>query len=160
MAPKPQNPLIRKIVANNRRAQYDYFLEDRMEVGMILTGTEVKSLRAGHANLNDAFAGEMGGEIYLFNAYIAEYPQARHFNHETRRPRKLLMHKKQINKLIGKLKTKGVTLAAISIYFNEKNRAKLEIAVATGKKQHDKREAIKEREWNREKARVLKGDRE
>ncbi len=101
-----------------------------------------------------------GGEIYLFNAYIAEYPQARHFNHETRRPRKLLMHKKQINKLIGKLKTKGVTLAAISIYFNEKNRAKLEIAVATGKKQHDKREAIKEREWNREKARVLKGDRE
>lgn len=157
MAPKQQTPLVRKIVAQNRRAKFDYFLEEFMEVGMMLTGTEVKSLRAGHASLNDAFAGEMGGEIYLFNAYIAEYPQARHFNHETRRPRKLLMHKKQINKLIGKLKTKGVTLAAVSIYFNEKNRAKLEIALATGKKQHDKREAIKEREWNREKARTLKG---
>jgi SsrA-binding protein len=145
-----------KIVAQNRKAKFDYHIEATFETGIVLTGSEVKSLRSGKANISDAHAGEMKGEIYLFNAYIPEYNQASHFNHAARSPRKLLLKKKEINKLIGKLKIKGLTLAALSIYFNEKNRAKVEIALAKGKTNYDKRDAKKDQDWAREQGRLMR----
>ena len=146
----------KNVVATNRKARFEYFIEDEMEAGIALTGTEVKSLRNGEANINDAYAEVRADELYLVNAYIQEYDKANQENHETRRPRKLLIHKKQIKKLIGKLKTKGVTIIPLSIYFNKKNLAKVEIGVAKGKKLYDKRESIKNDEWKRQQARALK----
>jgi SsrA-binding protein len=140
----------------NRKARYEYGIGDEIEAGMMLTGSEVKSLRTHGANLNDAYAGEKDGKIWLFNAYIAEFHGANRFNHDTRRPRLLLLHKREIAKLLGKIKTKGVTLVPLSIYFNERGYAKIKIGVATGKKSYEKRDAIKEREWQREKSRTLK----
>ncbi|MFN7038733.1 MAG: SsrA-binding protein SmpB [Alphaproteobacteria bacterium] len=148
--------LAKRIVAQNRRVKYDYHIEETYEAGIILEGSEVKSLRTGKANIVDAHAGEMKGEIYLFNAHIPEYLNANRFNHETKKPRKLLLHKKEVNKLRGKIKMKGFTLVAISIYFNERNRAKVEIGLAKGKKDYDRRQTEKERDWNREKSRMLK----
>jgi SsrA-binding protein len=149
-------PLTRKIVTSNRKARFDYHIEDTVEAGIMLTGSEVKSLRTGKANIIDAHAAEMKGEIYLFNAYIPEYSHANNFNHVDRRPRKLLLKKKEINKLIGKLKIKGLTLVALSIYFNEKNRAKVELALAKGKTNYDKRETKKDQDWAREQGRVMR----
>jgi SsrA-binding protein len=146
----------RRLIAQNRRARYDYHIEENFEAGIILTGSEVKSLRQGKISINEAHAGEMEGAIYLFNANIPEYSGANRFNHEPKRPRKLLLHKKQINKLIGQVKLKGYTLIPLSIYFNEKNLAKLDLGLAKGKKNYDKRETEKEREWDRRKARVMK----
>jgi SsrA-binding protein len=146
----------RRLIAQNRRARYDYHIEENFEAGIILTGSEVKSLRQGKISINEAHAGEMEGAIYLFNANISEYSGANRFNHEPKRPRKLLLHKKQINKLIGQVKLKGYTLIPLSIYFNEKNLAKLDLGLAKGKKNYDKRETEKEREWDRRKARVMK----
>ena len=145
-----------KKVAVNRKARFNYHIEDSFEAGIILTGTEVKSLRSGESNIIDAHAGEMKGEIFLFNAYIPEYSMANRFNHYSRRPRKLLLHKKQINKLLGKLKVKGYTLIALSIYFNKKNVAKVELGVAKGKTNYDKRETTKDRDWEREKGRIVR----
>lgn len=143
-------------VAFNRKARFEYSIEEEFEAGMVLTGTEVKSLRAARANIADAFAGPKGEELWLYNLHISEYGHGNRFNHEPRRPRKLLLHKKQINKLIGRLKTKGVTLIPLSLYFNSRGIAKLKLGLATGKKLHEKRDAIKQRDWQRDKARIMR----
>lgn len=147
----------RKIIAQNKRAKFDYTLIETLEAGIILTGSELKSLRAGKASLNESYAGEMHEHIYLINANIAQYPLAKNFNHEEKRPRALLMHKKQLNKWLGAIRKKGLTLVPLSLYFNGCGIVKLEIALGKGKTKEDKRETIKERDWNREKARILKG---
>jgi SsrA-binding protein len=146
----------RRVVADNRQARYNYAIGDKIEAGIMLTGTEVKSLRMGRTNLSDAYAGAKGDEIWLYNAFIPEYLQANRFNHETRRPRKLLLHRRQINRLIAAIQREGMTLVPLRLYFNDRGLAKCEIAVAQGKKTHDKRQSIKERDWNREKARLMK----
>ena len=145
-----------KLVADNRRARYDYFIEDVVEAGIQLTGTEVKSLRGGRANIAESYAAVQGREIMLVNANIPEYGPANRFNHEPRRARKLLLHRKQIEKLIGAVQRDGRTLAPLRLYFNDKGRVKLELALATGKKTHDKRAVIAERDWKREQGRLLR----
>ncbi len=143
-------------IALNRKARFEFSVEEEIEAGIVLTGTEVKSLRAHKAQITDAYAGEKNGEIWLFNAYIAEYAGGNRFNHETNRPRKLLLHKKQIRKLLGKLKVKGVTLVPLSLYFNSRGLAKIKLALAMGKKQYEKRDTIKQRDWQRDKARIMR----
>lgn len=140
----------------NRKARHNYTIEDELEAGIMLCGTEVKSLREGKANLNDAFAAEKGGEIWLNNAYIAEYSGGNRFNHKDRAPRKLLLHAREIRKLIGRIKQDGVTIVPLSLYFNSKGYVKVKLGIAKGKKKHDKRESEKQRDWQREKARVMK----
>ena len=154
---KAQNPH-QKIVADNRKARFNYSIGDTFEAGIALTGTEVKSLRAGKATIGESYAGEHRGEIFLINANIPEYLQANRFNHEPKRPRKLLLHKRQVNKLIGAVQREGMTLVPLKLYFNEKGRAKVELALAKGKQLHDKRETEKKRDWNRDKARLMRGD--
>jgi SsrA-binding protein len=145
-----------KTVADNRKARFHYEITETYEAGIALTGTEVKSLRGGKATIGEAYAGPSGEEFFLFNAYIPEYLQANRFNHETRRPRRLLLHKRQINKLIGATQREGFTVIPLKIYFNERGRAKVELGLGRGKKLHDKRETEKERSWNREKARLMR----
>ena len=145
-----------KLVAQNKKARHDYSIEDVLEAGLVLTGTEVKSLRQGKATISDAHAGPSGEEFFLFNAYIPEYLQANRFNHETKRPRRLLLHKRQIDKLIGATQREGFTVIPLKIYFNDRGRAKVELGLGRGKKLHDKRETEKERTWNREKARLMR----
>ncbi|NBC32721.1 MAG: SsrA-binding protein SmpB [Alphaproteobacteria bacterium] len=153
---RPSSPTGR-LVAQNRRARHDYFIDQTLEAGIALAGTEVKSLRLGRANIQDGYAGEMGGELYLFNAHIPEYGQAgRFFQHEPKRPRKLLVHRRQMNQLLGAVRREGVTLVPLSIYFNPRGIAKVELGMARGKRKHDKRETEKERDWQREKARVMR----
>jgi SsrA-binding protein len=147
---------VHKLIAENRRARYDYFLEEMFEAGIQLTGTEVKALREGRANIAESYASVEGDEIALINAYIPEYGPANRFNHEPRRPRKLLLHRKQINKLIGAVQREGRTLIPTRLYFNDQGRAKLEIALAKGKKAQDKREAVAERDWKRDQARLMR----
>ena len=154
MAEKNQRAI--KIVAENRKARFNYAIEDTLEAGVVLTGTEVKSIRTGKATIAESYADSRLGEIWLVNATIPEYLQANRFNHEPKRPRKLLLHKKQINKLIGAIEREGMTLIPLKLYFNEKGRAKLELALAKGKKLHDKRETEKKRDWSREKGRLLR----
>ncbi len=144
------------IAAENRRARHDYTIIDTIEAGIVLAGTEVKSLRTGRANLADSFAGQQGGELYLFNAHIPEYQVKVAFTHETRRPRKLLVHRKEMRKLLGAITREGMTLVPLSIFFNQRGLAKVQLGLAKGKKLHDKRAAEKERDWQREKARVLR----
>jgi SsrA-binding protein len=151
---KAPNP--NKTVADNRKARFNYEILDTYEAGIALTGTEVKSLREGKANIGDAHAGPSGEELFLFNTYIPEYLQANRFNHETRRPRRLLLHRRQIDKLLGATQRDGFTVIPLKIYFNESGRAKVELGLGRGKKLHDKREADKERTWNREKARLMR----
>lgn len=143
-------------IAQNRRARHDYFIDETLEAGIVLTGSEVKSLRAGRASLNEAYAGPMEGELYLFNAHIPEYKAANRFNHEPKRPRKLLVRKAELNKLLGAVQRRGVTLVPLSVYFNRRGLAKLSLGVARGKRQHDKREDVKRRDWQREKQRLLR----
>ncbi len=143
-----------KIVADNRKARFNYFIEDRIETGIALTGTEVKSLRAGHANITDAYAEVRGGELRLLNAHIPEWTHGNRFNHEPKRPRKLLAHRREIDRLGGAVQRQGLSLVPLSIYFNDRGRAKVELALAKGKKVHDKRETIKQRDWDRQKARL------
>src|SRR5919112_575152 len=145
-----------RVVADNRKARFNYEILDTYEAGIALTGTEVKSLRHGKATIGESYAGPSGEELFLFNAYIPEYLQANRFNHETRRPRRLLLHKRQINKLIGATQREGFTVIPLKIYFNERGRAKVELGLGRGKKLHDKRETEKERSWNREKARLMR----
>lgn len=147
---------VHKLIAENRRARFDYFLEDTFEAGLALTGTEVKALREGRANIAESYASVEGDELALINAYIPEYGPASRFNHEPRRPRKLLLHRKEINKLLGAVQRDGRTLIPTRLYFNEKGRAKLELALAKGKKLHDKREASAERDWKRDQARLMR----
>lgn len=146
----------KRVIVQNRRARHEYFIEDTWEAGIVLMGSEVKSLRDNKANIADSYAGPSGEELFLFNAHISEYKQANRMNHHPTRPRKLLLHKREINKLMGQVRTKGKTLVALSLYFDKNNRVKVELALASGKKQHDKRETEKKRDWNREKARMMR----
>jgi SsrA-binding protein len=143
-------------VAQNRRARHDYLIEDTVEAGMQLVGTEVKVLRQGLASIAEAYATERGGEIFLVNSHFPIYPPSR-FNHEPRRPRKLLLRRREIDKLMGAVKRDGITLVPLSIYFNERGRAKLQLGIAKGKRKSDKREAEKARDWQRDKARIMRG---
>jgi len=148
-----------RVVADNRKARFNYEILDTLEAGIALTGTEVKSLRQGKATIGEAYAGPSGEELFLFNAYIPEYLQANRFNHETRRPRRLLLHKRQIDKLIGATQREGFTVIPLKIYFNERGRAKVELGLGRGKKLHDKRETEKKRSWDRERARLMRDKR-
>ena len=149
-----------KLIAENRRARFDYFIEDTMEAGIMLTGTEVKSLRNGRANIAESYAAVEGDQIVLINADIPPYSGGNRFNHEPRRHRKLLLHRKEIGKLIGAVQREGRTIIPLKLYWNEKGLAKLEIGLAKGKKLHDKRETSAERDWQRDKARLMKGNRD
>jgi SsrA-binding protein len=153
LAKKPE--LGHTVVAQNRKARHNYFIEETMEAGLALTGTEVKSLRGGRSNIAESYVTERGGEAWLVNAHIPEYTAGNRFNHEPRRPRKLLLHRKQINRLIGAIQREGRTVVPLQLYFNPRGRAKIEIALVTGKQAHDKRQAIKERDWKRQRARLL-----
>jgi SsrA-binding protein len=155
MAQKSQKPAP-KVAAANRRARFNYEIGQTFEAGIVLAGTEVKSLRAGQSNIADSYASAKDGEMWLFNAYIPEYLQANRFNHETRRPRKLLLHKREIGRLSNAVQREGMTVVPLRIYFNDQGRAKVELALAKGKKLHDKRETSKQRDWNREKSRLLR----
>ena len=145
-----------KVVADNRKARFNYEIGEVFEAGIMLTGTEVKSLRSGKATIAESYADSRGGEIWLINSNIPEYLQASRFNHEPKRRRKLLLHKKQVNKLAGAVEREGMTLVPLRLYFNERGRAKLELALARGKKLHDKRETLKKRSWDRERGRLLR----
>ena len=145
----------RIVVAQNRKARHNYFIEETMEAGIALTGTEVKSLRGGRSSIAEAYVTEDGGEAWMVNSDIPEYASGNRFNHERKRPRKLLLHKRQINVLIGAIQRQGRTVVPLEVYFNEKGRAKVQIALATGKQAHDKRQSIKERDWKRQRARLL-----
>ncbi|WP_339914916.1 SsrA-binding protein SmpB [uncultured Brevundimonas sp.] len=145
-----------KVIAENRRARYDYFLEDFVEAGIQLLGTEIKALRDGRANIAESYAAVEGREIVLINSDIPPYKQANRFNHEPRRHRKLLLHRKQIDKLIGAVQREGRTIIPVKLYLNEAGKAKLEIALAKGKKLHDKRETEATRDWQRDKARLMR----
>jgi SsrA-binding protein len=146
----------RKVIADNRKARFNYEILDAFEAGIALTGTEVKSLRVGKATIGDSYAGPSGEELLLFNADIPEYLQANRFNHERKRPRKLLLHKRQINKLIGAVQREGLTIVPMKLYFNDRGRAKVELALARGKTLGDKRQTEKKRDWEREKGRLLR----
>ena len=154
MAVKPERAF--KVVADNRKARFNYQIGEVFEAGVALTGSEVKSLRAGKATIAEAYADARGGEIWLINANIPEYLQASRFNHAPKRARKLLLHKRQINKLIGAVEREGYTVVPLKLYFNAKGRAKIEIALARGKKLHDKRETLKKRSWERERGRLMR----
>ena len=145
-----------KVVAENRRARFDYFVEERMEAGIALVGTEVKALRQGEGSIAESYAAVEDEEVWLINSSIPEYSHGNRLNHEPRRRRKLLLRKREIARLTGAVTRQGLTLVPLSIYFNSKGRAKVELAVARGKKVHDKRETVKERDWKREQARLLR----
>lgn len=156
MAPKGSQRVVKKIVAENRKARFNYEIIDTYEAGLVLTGTEVKSLREGKANIAESYATDEGGEMWLINSYLPEYLQANRFNHEPRRRRKLLLSKREAHRLQSAINREGMTLIPLKIYFNDQGRAKLELALGKGKKLHDKRESEKERDWNRQKSRLLK----
>ena len=154
MAEKKERP--RKIVADNRRARFNYEIGETFEAGIALTGSEVKSLRQGRATIAESYADTRGGEVWLVNANIPEYLQANRFNHEPKRPRKLLLHRREIDRLSGAVEREGMTIVPLKLYFDERGRAKIEIALARGKKLHDKRETLKKRSWERERARLMR----
>ena len=145
-----------RIAAQNRKARHDYLIEDTLEAGIMLAGTEVKALRQGSASIGEAYAGESDGELYLFNAYIPEYEAANRFNHQPRRPRKLLLHRREMNRLLGQIRREGVTVVPLAFYFNERGRLKVELGLARGKKKADRRAAEKARDWRREQARLMR----
>ena len=145
-----------KVVAENRRARFDYFVDDRFEAGIALTGTEVKALRQGEGSIAESYATVDGDEIWLINSHIPEYSHGNRLNHEPRRKRKLLLKGREISKLQGAVARQGLTLVPLSLYFNSRGRAKVELALARGKKVHDKRDTVKERDWKREQARLLR----
>ena len=154
MADKKESP--QKIVADNRKARFNYEIGETFEAGVSLTGSEVKSLRAGKATIAESYADARNGELWLINSNIAEYTQAGRDNHAPKRPRKLLLHRRQIDKLIGAMERQGYTVVPLKMYFNGKGRAKVEIALARGKKLHDKRDTLKQRSWDRERGRLLR----
>ena len=157
MAKPPSAPFDKqKVVAETRRARFDYFVEERFEAGIQLVGTEVKALRQGEGSIAESYATVEGEEVWLINSHIPEYSHGNRLNHEPRRPRKLLLKNREIAKLHGAVAREGLTLVPLSIYFNGKGKAKVEIALAKGKKVHDKRETIKERDWKREQQRLLR----
>ncbi|CAA9525837.1 MAG: tmRNA-binding protein SmpB [uncultured Sphingomonadaceae bacterium] len=146
----------RKVVAENRRARYDYAFEDTFEAGIALTGTEVKSLRFGEGSIAESYAEVKGEEVWLINSNIPEFSHGNRHNHEPKRPRKLLLHDRQIGKMFGAVARQGMTLVPLSIYFNGRGRAKVELAIARGRKAHDKREHEKEKDWKREQGRLMR----
>jgi SsrA-binding protein len=146
-----------RYAAQNRRARHDYLIEDTLEAGLVLQGSEVKVLRTGQASIAEAYADAQAGELFLVNANIPEYKAANRFSHEPRRPRKLLLHRKEMNKLLGAIRREGMTIVPLSIYFNERGRAKVELGLAHGKKKADRRQAEKDRDWQRDKARLMRG---
>lgn len=146
----------RKVVAENRRARYDYAIEEAFEAGIALTGTEVKSLRFGEGSIAESYAEVREGEVWLVNSNIPEFSHGNRFNHEPKRPRKLLLHNREIVRLFGAVARQGMTLVPLSIYFNSRGRAKVELALARGRKLHDKREHEKEKDWKKEQGRLLR----
>ncbi len=153
-----------KVVAFNKRARFDYQLIDIIEAGLMLMGSEVKSLRVGKTSINEAYVGEFVEEnnttatLCLINATIAEYPQAKNFGHEAKRARRLLLHKKQLRKLKDSIQKKGMTIVPLRLYFNHKGKAKIEIALAKGKQLHDKRQSMKDKDWEKEKGKILRNE--
>ena len=145
-----------KLVAQNRRARHNYIIEETLEAGVVLTGSEVKSLRAGRVSLNEAWAGSQRGELYLMNCHVPVYKEAGNLNHLPTRPRKLLVHRRELNRLTGAVRREGRTLVPLRIYFNERGVAKVELAVAHGKRKSDKRESAKARDWQRQRARLMR----
>jgi SsrA-binding protein len=154
MAQKSERP--RKVVAENRKARHNYFIEDDLEAGIVLEGSEVKSLRTGKANIAESYASVEGGELWLINGYIPAYEQAKTFGHDERRRRKLLVNKRELARLWQGIGREGMTLVPLRLYFNDKGRAKLQIGIAKGKKLTDKRETEKKRDWDRQKARLMR----
>ncbi len=146
----------KKVVALNKRARFDYFIEETFEAGIVLFGSEVKSLRAGKGSIVESYATDDGEELFLINSFIPEYYEANRFNHEPKRPRKLLLRRREMNKIIGALRKKGKTLVPLSIYFNDRGLAKVEIGLAVGKQKQDKRSTEKKRDWEREKGRLIR----
>ncbi|MGE0425174.1 MAG: SsrA-binding protein SmpB [Reyranellaceae bacterium] len=145
-----------RMAAQNRKALHNYFIEERLEAGIQLTGTEVKSLRGGRSQIVESYAAVQRGDLYLVNAYIPEYLQGNRNNHEPRRPRRLLLHRRQINRLIGAIQREGYTIVPLSVYFNARGLAKVELGLAKGKKEHDKRATAAKRDWQRQKQRLLR----
>lgn len=156
MASKKKVKPVSRIAADNRKARYNYEIVETFEAGIQLTGTEVKSLRQGKATVAEAYASDENGEIWLINCYIPEYLEGNRFNHQPRRPRKLLLHRRQIEKLSAAVQRDGMTMVPLKMYFTDRGRAKVEIGLGRGKKLHDKRETEKRRDWNREKSRLLR----
>lgn len=153
MAPKRESG---KLVAENRKARFNYEIEEKLEAGIALLGSEVKSLRTGKANIADAYASSEGGELYLINAHIAEYTQAGRANHDPTRRRKLLVHRREMGRLTGAIQREGMTLVPLRLYFNARGIAKVQLGLAKGKKLHDKRETEKKRDWERQKGRLMR----
>lgn len=151
-----RDPSTNRYAALNRKARHDYFIEQTIEAGMMLVGSEVKTLRSGQASIAEAFAAHKDGDLYLFNAYFPEYPGANQFNHPPRRPRKLLLRRREQDKLLGQIERAGMTLVPLGIYFNSRGIAKLELGLAKGKRKVDKRATEKDRDWQREKSRLLR----
>ncbi len=145
------------VVARNRKARHNYFIEDNLEAGIVLTGTEVKSLRSGRSSIEEAYAADQEGELFLVNAYIPEYEAGTRNQHEVRRPRKLLLHKREMKRLSNAVTREGITIVPLSVYFNKRGIAKVDLGLAKGKRQHEKRASIKEREWKRDQGRLLRG---
>ena len=154
--PKPPTFDKQKIVAENRKARYNYTIEDKFEAGIALHGTEVKSLRAGQGTIAESYAEVRDGEVWLINATIPEFSHGNRNNHEPKRPRKLLLHTREVDKMFGAVERKGMTLVPLSVYFNGTGRAKVELALAKGKQAHDKRASVKDRDWKRDKARLMR----
>lgn len=154
--PRPPEFEKKKIVAENRRARHEYFLDDFYEAGIVLTGTEVKSLRFGEGSIAESYAEVKGEEVWLVNANVPEFSHGNRFNHEPKRPRKLLLHQREIDKIRNAVARQGMTLIPLAVYFNGRGRAKVELALARGKKMHDKRATEKERDWKREQGRLLR----
>jgi len=155
---RPKPPVFdkQKIVAQNRRARFEYFIDETFEAGLALSGTEVKSLRFGEGSIAESYAYVNDGQCWLVNANIPEFSHGNRFNHEPKRARKLLLHEREIEKLVGAVERKGMTLVPLSVYFNARGRAKVELALARGKQAHDKRATTKDREWQRDKARLMR----
>ena len=145
-----------KLIAENRRARFDYFIEDKYEAGICLTGTEVKSLRFGEGSIAESYAEVKNGEVWLVNSNVPEFSHGNRYNHEPKRPRKLLLHRREVDRLQGAVERKGMTLVPLSVYFNGRGRAKVELALAKGKNVADKRATIKERDWKREQSRIMR----
>jgi SsrA-binding protein len=156
--PRPKPPTFEKtkIVAENRKARFEYSIDTVYEAGIALTGTEVKSLRFGEGSIAESYAEVRDGKVWLVNSNVPEFSHGNRFNHEAKRPRQLLLHEREINKLHGAVAREGMTLVPLSVYFNSRGRAKVELALAKGRKTHDKREAIKERDWKRDAARIMR----
>ena len=150
-----RDPATQRFAAQNRKARHDYLIEDTIEAGMMLTGSEVKSLRLGRASIAEAFAAEKDGEFFLYNSYFPEYEAAKHFSHAPRRIRKLLLRKREINRLTGATQRAGITVIPLSIYFNDRGIAKVQLGLAKGKRKVDKRASEKERDWKREQSRLM-----